>query len=219
MSFFSPSHFPCAGRITTPKAEEASRGAEGKWNKYMFLCQKTGLAYSPACSEVAGPTGGKQELTGSQKHAQGRGEELVGRAGCPHLPSYLSAPLVWRAVVGSLLSVAPFLLSLQMLKTTWKCGTMRSLGLMGYLEYTRMYLVHHESEEIHLTHLVPPCREAIFSFVNVLCFSQSSTVNACSDTGKLLRATGQLGQRRGNLDNVGDAGIATTSSEASLTGI
>lgn len=131
MSFFSPSHFRCAGRITTPKAEEASCGAEGKWNKYMFLCQKTGLAYSPACSEVAGPTGGKQELTGSQKHAQGRGEELVDRAGCPHLPSYLSAPLVWRAVVGSLLSVAPFLLSLQMLKTTWKCGNNEVLRTDG----------------------------------------------------------------------------------------
>lgn len=71
------------------------------------------------------------ELTGSQKHAQGRGEELVGRAGCPHLPSYLSAPLVWRAVVGSLLSVAPFLLSLQMLKTTWKCGNNEVLRTDG----------------------------------------------------------------------------------------
>lgn len=96
MSFFFPSHFSCAGRVTTPKAAAASSGAEGKWNKYMSLCQKTGLAYSPAFSEVAGPTGGKQELTGSQKHAWRWGEELLGRAGCPHLPSYLSAPLLWR---------------------------------------------------------------------------------------------------------------------------
>lgn len=123
MSFFFPSHFSCSGRVTTPKAEAASRGAEGKWNKYMSLCQKTGLAYSPACSEVAGQTGGKQELTGSRKHAWGWGEELLGRAGCPHLPSYLYAPLLWRSSCqlasqcGSLSA-----LSLQMLKTTWKCG-------------------------------------------------------------------------------------------------
>lgn len=79
-------------------------------------------------------------------------------------------------------------------------------------------MLHDESEEIHLTHLVPPCRKIIFSFVfSFLCFSQSYTVNAWSDTGKLLCATGRLEQRRGDPDSVGDVRIATTSTEVSLT--